>query len=173
MTLTNTTIGVVHLASAVTAMLLGACVLWANKGTFFHERVGYAYCLSMLIVNITAFGIYRLWGRFGVFHGFALLSLFTLLAGMLPIIWRRNARNISLHLNFMYWSVVGLYCAFVAETLVRVPIPFLKGQLSTAVFIGTFGVMAFGSYFFRIYKESWEHLAQAISGNEESSDLSM
>ncbi|MFM7629842.1 MAG: hypothetical protein ACKO44_10025, partial [Algoriphagus sp.] len=25
------------------------------------------------------------------------------------------------HFNFMYWSVVGLYCAFCAEILTRIP----------------------------------------------------
>lgn len=51
--------GVLHLASSVVAMLLGAYMLWANKGTQRHKKVGYAYCLSMLSVNITALGIYH------------------------------------------------------------------------------------------------------------------
>jgi uncharacterized membrane protein len=152
MTITHSPIGVAHLASSVIAMLLGAYMLWADKGTKIHKRVGYAYCLSMLSVNATAFGIYYLWGRFGIFHGFALLSLFTLFSGMIPIIVRKNAQTISLHLSFMYWSVIGLYCAFVAETLVRCPIPFLYGNLSIAVFIGTFGVMFLGALGFRKFK---------------------
>lgn len=155
MTIIHSPMGVLHLASSVVAMLLGAYMLWANKGTQRHKKVGYAYCLSMLSVNITAFGIYHLWGRFGVFHGFALLSLFSLLSGMIPIMVRKNARTLGLHLNFMYWSVIGLYCAFVAEVLVRVPIPFLHGNLGTGVFIGTFGVMFLGSLGFNKYKAEW------------------
>lgn len=158
MTITHSPMGVLHLASSVVAMLLGAYMLWAKKGTQRHKSVGYVYCLSMLSVNITAFGIYHLWGHFGVFHGFALLSLSTLLAGMIPIMVRKNARTLDLHFNFMYWSVVGLYCAFVAEVLVRVPIPFLHGNLSAAVFIGTFGVMFLGRRGLKKYKAQWNQV---------------
>jgi uncharacterized membrane protein len=155
MAITHSATGVLHLVSSVIAMLLGAYMLWADKGTSNHKKIGYLYCMSMLSVNITAFGIYHLWGKFGVFHGFALLSLFTLLSGMVPILVRYNARSIGLHLSFMYWSVIGLYCAFVSEVLVRLPIPFLKGQMSAAVFIGTFGVMFLGALAFKKHKTNW------------------
>jgi uncharacterized membrane protein len=156
MTITHSPMGVVHLISSVIAMLLGAYMLWAEKGTPMHKKVGYTYCLSMLSVNITAFGIYHLWGRFGVFHGFALLSLISLLSGMIPIMVRKNAKTIGLHLSFMYWSVIGLYCAFAAEVLVRVPISFLQGRLSAAVFTGTFVVMFLGTLGFKKFKEQWQ-----------------
>jgi hypothetical protein len=68
---------------------------------------------------------------------------------------RKNVQTLGLHLNFMYWSVIGLYCAFVAEVLVRVPIPFLQGKLSMAVFIGTFGVMFLGALGLKKFQAQW------------------
>jgi len=36
---------------------------------------------------------------------------------MYPIIRRKGKNDIFRHFNFMYWSVVGLYCAFCAGVL--------------------------------------------------------
>ena len=58
----------------------------APKGTSKHKRAGYFYCIAMLGVNITALMIYQLFGSFGIFHWLSILSLFTLCAGMIPVI---------------------------------------------------------------------------------------
>lgn len=112
--------GWVHFISASIAVITGTIVILNTKGTTFHKRVGYVYGISMLILNITAFGIYRLFGGFGIFHVLALVSLFALFGGMYPVFFRSKVKDWYMqHLETMSWSVVGLYAAFVAEMGVR------------------------------------------------------
>ncbi len=112
-----------HIAAAALAMVLGVLVLVRTKGTRSHRRLGYAYVLCMALLNISAFGMYRLFGTFGPFHVAALISTLTVLAGIRAILKRpRTQRLIALHLVFMYWSVIGLYAAFFSELMVRVRI---------------------------------------------------
>lgn len=149
-------VGLLHLAAACLAMPLGALVLYLPKGSTWHKRIGYAYCASMLILNATAFMIYHLWGKFGVFHWFAILSTCTLLAGMLPLYWVQNRpKALGLHLSFMYWSVIGLYCAFVAETLVRIPHEIFRGNFALAINVSIFSLMTLGNVLFGHYKKRW------------------
>ena len=112
-----------HIASATLAMVLGLMVLVRAKGTRSHRRLGFVYVLSMALLNISAFGMYRLFGTFGAFHVAALVSASTVVAGILAILKRpRTQRQVELHLVFMYWSVIGLYAAFFSELMVRVRI---------------------------------------------------
>ena len=119
----NTT-GLIHLIVSIIALITGLIVLLTTKGTKRHKQIGYIYAMSMLLVNLTAFLIYRLFGKFGIFHWFALLSCLTLLAGMYPVLVKKSKNFLLLHFNYMYWSVVGLYCAFCAEILTRIPFVF-------------------------------------------------
>lgn len=113
-----------HLASALLAMVLGAVVLLRRKGDHVHKRAGYAYVIAMALVNLTAFGLYRLFGTFGPFHVAALVSGLTVFAGMFNILRRpRRPNSMVSHMVFMYWSVIGLYAAFFSEAMVRLPLP--------------------------------------------------
>lgn len=109
----HSNVGLFHTLIAITAMLSGAIVILNKKGTLFHKRVGYVYVASMLLLNITAFFIVN-FGGFSMFHFFAILSLFTVLAGIIPAIFRIK-KWFGYHFYFMSWSVVGLYAAFWAE----------------------------------------------------------
>ena len=73
-----------HMVSAVSALIFGACVLLARKGTRLHKQLGYAYFFNMLGLNITALFIYQLTGHFVPFHGASLSSLLTLGAWLFP-----------------------------------------------------------------------------------------
>ena len=96
-------------------------MLVMRKGTLVHRRVGYGYVLSMRVLIISSFGIYRLFGRFGVFHALSLVSTFSLVAGMLPMFRKiRKPGHYETHFKRMYFSVVGLYAAFAAESFSRV-----------------------------------------------------
>lgn len=76
----------------------------------------------MAVLIISSFFIYRLFGKFGVFHFFSLLSTFSLLAGMIPMFKKvRTPKDYETHFKRMYWSVAGLYAAFAAESFVRIP----------------------------------------------------
>ena len=101
-TLTHSFTGFVHLLSAMLALLSGTLVLTINKGTKLHKRLGYFYLGSMVVLNATAFGIYRLLETFGPFHVAAILSLATLMMGFLPALFRTPG-------NWIEWHVPGMY----------------------------------------------------------------
>ena len=114
--------GLTHLISGVFALVFGGLVILMKKGTKIHKRVGYFYVFSMIILILSSFGIYRLFGKFGLFHYLSLVSTFSLVAGMLPMFKKvRAAKDYETHFKRMYWSVVGLYAAFAAESFVRIP----------------------------------------------------
>lgn len=119
-TIFHSATGLVHLASAIAALVLGTAVLLLKKGTVLHKRLGYGYVVAMVLVNVTAFMIYRLFGNFGPFHIAAVFSSITIVGGIVPALLKRYVSSwIYFHYFFMNWSVVGLYAAFWAETLVR------------------------------------------------------
>lgn len=121
-TLTGSLTGQIHLISGVVALIFGGAVLMAKKGTQLHRKVGYLYVASMAVLIISSFFIYRLFGKFGVFHFFSLTATFSLIAGMFPMFKKvRTPKDIDTHFIRMYWSVAGLYAAFAAESFVRIP----------------------------------------------------
>lgn len=113
-------LGGVHFASALLAMIFGAIVIFKTKGTKFHIRAGYAYAISMLILNVTALMIFQLFGHFGPFHYAALISLASLFGGLIPAYLKKPEKTwLEFHYEFMNWSVIGLYAAFWSETFSR------------------------------------------------------
>lgn len=146
-------LGAFHVIVAVLALISGTMVLLMKKGSKLHKQIGYFYAFNMLLVNLTAFGIYRLWGGFGLFHIAAIIGLLTLSAGMLPIMLRKPKRGyMGLHFSFMYWSVIGLYAAFVSETLTRIP----ETPFYSMLGISTFAVMIIASWAFRRNQKKWD-----------------
>jgi uncharacterized membrane protein len=114
--------GLVHLLSGRLALVFGGAVLILKKGTKFHKQVGYIYVFNMTILILSSFAIYRLFGKFGLFHYLSLVSTFSLVAGMIPMFKKvRTLKDYEIHFKRMYWSVVGLYAAFAAESFVRIP----------------------------------------------------
>jgi len=153
--------GQVHLIASVIALFTGLFVLVTTKGTKQHKQIGYVYAIAMIVLNITAFMIYRLYGKFGIFHWFAVISCLTLFAGLYPVIAKTSKNYLLSHFNFMYWSVIGLYAAFMAETFSRLPKIVLSetGQPMT-IFYKLIGVaialvMGIGVFFFIKYKPIW------------------
>lgn len=119
-------------------------MLLNKKGGVFHKRAGYTYVVSMLVLNVTAFMIYRLFGKFGPFHVLAIISMAGIVGGMIPVIFRRHIGGwIYYHYYFINWSVVGLYAAFWAETLTRtLPMgrfwPIVMGATAVTASIGSY-----------------------------------
>lgn len=151
--LTHDNIGLIHLIVSLISVISGTLIFAMKKGTKRHKQIGYLYCLSMVGVVATAFMIYRLFGGFGLFHIAAVISSLTLLAGMIPaFFFRHNPGWINLHIGFMYWSVMGLYGAFVAESMVRIP----ETPFFSMVGIGTGIVMAIGGFIFYKNRAQWE-----------------
>ncbi len=145
-------IGLIHLAASIIALASGTWVLLLKKGSNRHKQVGYVYVGSMVVLIVTAFSIYRLFGGFGIFHIAAVVSAVTLLGGMIPVITKRPKNWLGMHFAFMYWSVMGLYAAFVSETLTRVPeTPFFG-----IVGIATFAVMLLANLLYKKYSKRWQ-----------------
>lgn len=155
--------GLVHFFTAVLALVLGTLVLIRPKGTRQHKRTGRFYGWTMLVVLVTAFMTYRLYGTWGIFHWTAVVSSLTLLAGLIPVMTKRPARNYrSLHFSFMYWSIMGVYGAFVSETLVRIPRIVVESGIPNSIFyqmtgVGTALVMGLAVFFFIRLKPVWDH----------------
>ncbi|MBD2756792.1 DUF2306 domain-containing protein [Spirosoma validum] len=143
----HSTLGLFHFISALLAMLSGAVVITKPKGGLFHRRIGYIYVSSMLLLNLTAFQIYHLFGRFGPFHALAIVSLFCLIGGIVPALLRQRIKNwIHWHYYFMNWSIVGLYAAFWAELFTRtLPI----NQFWPIVLVASSITSWIGAYFIR------------------------
>ena len=114
--------GLVHLISGILSLIFGGLVIVMKKGTMIHRRVGYIYVFNMIILILSSFGIYRLFGKFGLFHYLSLVSTFSLVAGMIPMFKKvKSPKDYETHFKRMYWSVAGLYAAFAAESFVRIP----------------------------------------------------
>lgn len=113
----HSNIGWFHTICAVLAMIFGAAVIFRKKGTTNHKRLGYVYVSSMVLLNISSFFIINFKG-FSLFHFFAIVSLITVLAGIIPAMLRTK-NWYPMHFYFMSWSVVGLYAAFWAEVGTR------------------------------------------------------
>lgn len=110
-----------HVAGASTAIASGAFVIFWRKGKAAHRLGGLIYVFAMLLANISALMIYRLTGRFGVFHVFAILSLaYTLQGLVIPILRRHNW--LAAHVQWMGWSYLSLLAAALNEALIRLPL---------------------------------------------------
>lgn len=137
-------LGLTHLIIAIAALVLGTIVLCKRKGTVAHKQIGYGYAVCIILLNATAFGIYRLFGGFGPFHVMAIVSLVTLLSGMLPVLLKKPSGSwLTIHYRQMSWSVIGLYAAFWAETTVRL---FSFPYFWVVTIVATVLTMATGQY---------------------------
>jgi len=73
----------------------------------------------------------------------------------------------------MYWSIMGVYGAFVSETLVRMPKVVVESGIPNSVFynmtgIGTALVMGLGVYFFLKLKPKWDRQFEIKNMNNET-----
>ncbi len=133
-------LGLGHLATAIVALAAGLVVVLRRKGTRFHRWCGRVYAAAMLAVNVSALSIYDLFGGFGPFHVFALISLATVALGVITAVRRRPRDGwVEAHAYWMTWSYVGLVAAAVSETATRyLDFDFgLTVGLATAVVVGT------------------------------------
>lgn len=150
--LTGNWIGFTHLIFSITSLIFGTLVIVGRKGTPAHKKFGYIYVIAMTLTNLSAFMIYRLFGSFGLFHIAAIFSLATTYSGMIPM-WLKKP-NVGwkyFHFTFMYWSIIGLYMALVAELMTRIPSTPFFFMVGLAMTI----VMIIGLFYYRRMKRHW------------------
>jgi uncharacterized membrane protein len=111
-----------HAGFGILALILGARIFLARKGTRAHVWAGWAYVASMAFLNESALALYNLTGHFNTFHALALFSLATVAVGVIQALGRhRWPKWMWRHYQYMAWSYVGLLAATCNETFVRVP----------------------------------------------------
>ena len=133
-------IGLMHLITALLAILVGTLVILSRKGTRKHKWLGRTYVSMMVAVNVSAFLIYELIGGFGLFHWMALFSLLSVLVGYVPARLRKPGWKTQ-HAYFMSGSYVGLVAALAAESLTRyIWLPFFSAVAVISVAVIFLGV---------------------------------
>ena len=113
-------LGAAHVAAALAALGFGALVLLMRKGTQLHRAIGMAYATAMIALCVTALMIYRISGHFGPFHVLALVSLATIVGGVMAVL-RRRPGWLSKHYRMMTFSYLGLLSAGTTQMLVNLP----------------------------------------------------
>lgn len=115
-------ISIFHTTCGFLALILGLIVLLNKKATGLHRALGRSYWVTMLVLNVTAFDLYHLNGHFNIFHIFAIVSLATIFAGLIPVLLRKHISNwLALHYKYMAWSYAGLLAATSNELFAHVP----------------------------------------------------
>jgi uncharacterized membrane protein len=149
-TILHSSVSVTHLLAALLAMITGTYVLFAPKGTSAHRFIGRMYVVSMVLLLVTAFRIYYLFGRFGIIHWGAVGSVVTLLVGVGAIGLRAHLSSwLQWHYIGMGASVTGLYAAFVVESTYRLfsPVYFWWITLGTATIVFVIGGVLLYRYY--------------------------
>lgn len=109
-------LGTIHVVFAIGALIVGAVVAFQPKGCRKHRILGYFYTLFLFSVNVSALSVYEEAIGMGPFHILAIVSLFTLISGFIPVFLRRPVSSwLELHAYFISWSYVGLVAAGVAQ----------------------------------------------------------
>ena len=121
-----------HLFTAIAALFTGALVLVLPKGTRLHKRIGYVFALALVLLNVSAAFMYNLTGSFNFLHVFIIISMASLIYGMVPAIRRKSSTWLRHHISGMTGAALGVWAAGFAEFTVRV----LPGVLSPSYIIG-------------------------------------
>jgi len=95
---------VLHLSSAVAALVLGVLIMARAKGTASHRMLGRAWVALMSIAALTSFWLTGLREGLSVIH---LLSVWTLVAMALAIYFIRKG-DVKHHKRFMIGTFLGL-----------------------------------------------------------------
>ena len=109
-----------HVLAAFSALLVGAAVLVAPKGTHAHRVIGTVYVSTLVLVDVAALSVHRE-AAFGVFHALAVISLITVAVGVSALLLgRRSPPVIATHAYCMTWSYAGLVAAGCGQLVVAV-----------------------------------------------------
>ena len=104
----------IHATSALLAVIVGAMVLWRQKGTALHKALGRLWVLLMLVAATSALFIneIRLIGPFGPIHIFTLVTYWTLGQGLWAIVVKKDVRRHRMEMQSLYLFALLLAGAF-------------------------------------------------------------
>ena len=96
----------IHLATALAAVVVGAAMFLFRKGTPLHRISGRVWLLLMVITALASFGI-RHNGSFSWIHLLSLMTLYSLFQAVRSI----RGRDIARHRRFVTGAYAGLVIA--------------------------------------------------------------
>jgi uncharacterized membrane protein len=96
----------IHLATAIASLVVGAAMFLMKKGTLRHRLSGRAWVLLMAVTALASFAI-RTRGHFTWIHLLSVLVLFMLARA----VWAARNRNIRLHRRLVTGTYAGLLIA--------------------------------------------------------------
>jgi uncharacterized membrane protein len=130
--------GIVHVMSALIALMIGPIVLLRErKGDIAHRVLGLVFVASMLSVNVSAFSMYEISGGWTIFHYLAVANLASIVPGfwMVRLFALTRDRNYMIaHATFMAWAYTGVVGAGVAQFATRI-LPLLWGETAMVAFL--------------------------------------
>lgn len=116
----------IHLATALTALLLGSALMMVRKGRWFHRTAGWVWVSLVALVAGSSLAITSLNpGRYSLLH---LLTGWTLIILPLAVVWAKR-RDVPRHRRAM----MGLFYGAFALNLT---IAFIPGRVLWRVFFG-------------------------------------
>ncbi|MBA3600815.1 MAG: DUF2306 domain-containing protein [Acidobacteria bacterium] len=112
------------------ALVTGALILLLKQGTPLHKRIGKVYVAAIYSLCFTSFFIFELFGRYGVFHIFSMVSIGAVTAGVIPLL-RKKKDWYKRHFENMLWSYFGLVLATCSHFFGSVFVFFKSQEFST------------------------------------------
>lgn len=116
----------IHVAAALTALLVGTVQLIGIKGTGLHRVIGWIWVIAMLTVAVSSLFIRGI--NHGSFSWIHLLSGWTLIAVPMALYAIRRGQ-VARHGSGMVWTFVG-------GLIIAGAFTFLPGRLMWTVFFG-------------------------------------
>jgi uncharacterized membrane protein len=142
-----------HGAASVLAMILGAAVLFGDKGTVQHRKLGLIYVLTLAFVCASSLGIYRL-NKFWFPHWTAIATLVVIAGGWLAVHykWPGRAASLHIHMTSMLASYYLLLGGAVNEAFLRIaPLHNLAPRLHAIAFGSTHSALLLAFVFWILW----------------------
>jgi uncharacterized membrane protein len=96
----------IHVATALLAVVSGTVLLMLKKGTALHRMLGRSWAVLMAVTALVSFGI-QTSGHLSWIHLLSVLTLFILAKAIIAV--RRG--QIAMHLRYMRGAFIGLVVA--------------------------------------------------------------
>jgi uncharacterized membrane protein len=146
--------GGIHLLTGIICVISAVIILFSEKGTEFHKKIGYVYVGCIILMNFSSFGVTEFVnGSFGPFHFGSLVSLFFTIIGTDAAIRKKGPNWLRRHYYYINGSIIGLFAAFFVEAVFRT---FKDGTvIIVATILISTAVATIGTVLMRKYKSNF------------------